>query len=459
MSRCRKFFAALMGWSIGSTLLRLAVIVLMTPLAAIAQNADLDLDMSDSVSEVDIGTQFDITMVAINHGPDAAQNVTVINPLPGGLSFIGCTATDGSCGLNGGGDVEASFSSLDAPPPGPEVEFETITLTVEVNQSASPGELIQNVATISSLTNDPGPQQNIAFVDIQVAGASADLQLTKEVSAESVVVGTQFNYTLTIENAGPDIAERVVLLDELPAELSFVSCSTGGVPNSNCELLPDGETFRASFESIGSGGSQDVTLTVELDESTPIGTEVVNQANVLSLDADDPDQKNNGDGASIIAAAAPEPLTFYLHGFDVAGTADGFTMDANPPSPPQPLNLNLINGPQWYSEPGLDGSFVAGDYELSFPCSLGIGLATTYALHRTAPDGSSPELMASLTQPLQICTGSQTITIPVSSAEAFDDERLRLRISTLLGLSITLDLGEDVKLVTPEFTEAGGDDF
>ncbi|MDO6580438.1 thrombospondin type 3 repeat-containing protein, partial [Photobacterium sp. 2_MG-2023] len=81
-------------------------------------------------------------------------------------------------------------------------------------------------------------------------------------------------------------------------------------------------------------------------------------------------------------------LRFYLHGLNVPGTAGGFTMNLTAPATPTPLTLNLINAPQWYSEPALDGSFEAGHFTLSFPCTLGLSLPTTYGLHRTAPDGT-----------------------------------------------------------------------
>ncbi len=292
--------------------------------------------------------------------------------------------------------------------------------------------------------------ENFALARYLGGSSGADLSLTKEASADSIIAGTEFDYTFTVSNSGPGDASNILLSDTLPTEINYVSCSA---PGGSCSF--DGTDFTAQFSTLAASGSHLVTLTAELDATVTPGSEIQNSALVVAAE-DDPDQNNNSASASFIAAAVPEPLRFYLHGYDVPGTAGGFTMDFNPPSPPTPLSLNLAAAPRWYSEPALDGSFVSGDFVLQFPCSLGIGLATTYALHRTALDGSSPDLIGSTTQPLQVCVGTQTVSIPVNSAEDFDNERLRLRISTLLGLSITLDLGENVWLDTTEFTEDNG---
>ncbi|WP_250465037.1 hypothetical protein [Microbulbifer litoralis] len=289
---------------------------------------------------------------------------------------------------------------------------------------------------------------DFAIVRFLGGAPNADLSVVKEPSLESVAIGTEFNYTFTINNAGPGQANNILLSDTLPVELSYISCSA---PTGICNF--NGSDFTAEFSQLSPGNSHTVTLTVELDVATSPGEEIQNFASVLG-DENDPDMKNNSSSTSVTALAAPEALRFYLHGFDIPGTANGFTMDFSPPSPPAALALNLATAPSWYSEPSLDGSFVSGDFILQFPCSLGIGLATTYDLQRTALDGSNPETIGSKTQPLQVCTGTQTISIPVGNAEEFDEERLRLRISTLLGLSINLDLGENVWLDTTEFTES-----
>jgi uncharacterized repeat protein (TIGR01451 family) len=88
------------------------------------------------------------TTVITNHGPDAAANVTVNNPLPPHLSFNtnsgGCT-TAFPCSL---GTLNASATT-------------TITSLYVVNGSIS-GNVITNAATVSSPTFDPNSANNSA---------------------------------------------------------------------------------------------------------------------------------------------------------------------------------------------------------------------------------------------------------------------------------------------------------
>lgn len=57
----------------------------------------------------------------------------------------------------------------------------------------------------------------------------ADLRLTKTASKTSVVRGEELSYTLRIENIGRTTAKNVNIVDSLPAGLTFVFASSGGV--------------------------------------------------------------------------------------------------------------------------------------------------------------------------------------------------------------------------------------
>ena len=69
---------------------------------------------------------------------------------------------------------------------------------------------------------------------------SADLAVVQTVSVASPV-GSELTYILTVTNAGPHLATRVVLNDALPAGMTFVSASAsqGTVTQSAGNLTAD----------------------------------------------------------------------------------------------------------------------------------------------------------------------------------------------------------------------------
>jgi hypothetical protein len=235
--------------------------------------------------------------------------------------------------------------------------------------------------------------------------------------------------------------------DDLPAQVAFVSCTASG--GGSCVATPTG--FNASFDTLPSGESRTATLIAQLDAATPNGTVVENVATVIS-DRFDPELSNNGASASFMAVGGAHALRFYLHGNDIPGTAGGYTMNLTPPSPPVTLGVNLLSAPRWNSDPVLDGTFQAGNFRLRVPCTLGLGVITTFALHRVDADGSNSDRIGDTTQLLTLCFGQRTIDIPVATAEMFDGQRLQLVIASALGLNVNLTLNSNLWLDTTLFT-------
>lgn len=111
----------------------------------------------------------------------------------------------------------------------------------------------------------------------------ADLALSKVDAVDPVTLGDSIHYTLTTSNAGPDIAQNVVLTDTLPTGVSYVSA------------MPDQGTCSESagivtcnLGNIANGG-QSVVQLVGMTHGTGLLT---NQANVSS-NTFDPNTDNN----------------------------------------------------------------------------------------------------------------------------------------------------------------------
>jgi hypothetical protein len=135
-----------------------------------------------------------------------------------------------------------------------------------------------------------------------------------------------------------------------------------------------------------------------------------------------------------VGVTRPHTLTFYLRGHDIPETAGGFTMNQTPASS-QMLAVNLgINAPSWFSDPILDGIVLPGaTFKLAPPRTAGLNFAITYRLEITNPDGSGAQRLGEVTQVLSVGLGTQTITIPVSTPVVFNNQRLKLTISSIAG--------------------------
>ena len=115
-----------------------------------------------------------------------------------------------------------------------------------------------------------------------VISDQADLALTKSASTPTVTTGDAVTYTLPLANNGPSASSGIVVTDNLPASLSFVSCSSTGV--GVCGGTGNNRTV--SFASLASGGSESITLTASLGCSVPDQTIIANTGTVSVVTPD-----------------------------------------------------------------------------------------------------------------------------------------------------------------------------
>ena len=138
------------------------------------------------------------------------------------------------------------------------------------------------------------PDYLISIADNCQTGSqqSADLSLTKTDLPDPVVQGQNLVYTLTMSNAGPNIALDATLTDALPAGTTFVSITGGGTGGSwNCVVpaVGSGGTLTCTNQCFTVGGSFTFTLTVNVAAGCP---GISNTATASSLTAD-PNLANN----------------------------------------------------------------------------------------------------------------------------------------------------------------------
>jgi uncharacterized repeat protein (TIGR01451 family) len=111
----------------------------------------------------------------------------------------------------------------------------------------------------------------------------------------TAVTGTNVTFRINILNNATTTAENVVLADNLPASLAFVSCTApGGVCGGN------GPNRTLRYSSLGGGHGLNATLVANLSCATPHGAQIANAA-MLASSTPDVNPRNNASSATLTA--------------------------------------------------------------------------------------------------------------------------------------------------------------
>ena len=259
-----------------------------------------DLGVTKSSAEI-AGPDTDViyTIVMQNGGPDDAASATLTDPLPGSMTFVSVVQESGpamSCitpAVGSGGIVTCSAATF------PAGATATFTLIGHIPTGTS-GEFFTNIATVASSTFDPNVENDSSAAGLLVS--SVDTSLTKTGPA-TASANAGVSYVLTVSNAGPDIAQNLVVTDVLPAPTTFVSLIQDNGPTAICTTPTVGAngTVTCAFSALNPGSSAQFTLTINSGSAVAI----VNSASVAS-DNFDPDQANNSSSATTAVAQSAD---------------------------------------------------------------------------------------------------------------------------------------------------------
>ena len=179
------------------------------------QEADLVVSKTVNDDAPNVGDDVTFTIMLDNAGPSTARSPVLNDLLPQGLEYRSHTASAGTY-LPGTGvwtlpDLAAGTGN-------------TLTVVARVlAPTAGPARPATNTATATATTPDPNPLNNTA--DATVAPRQADLAVVKTVDDPTPNVGDTITFTIQVANRGPDTATSVVVNDQLPAGLTFVSAT------------------------------------------------------------------------------------------------------------------------------------------------------------------------------------------------------------------------------------------
>jgi len=216
-----------------------------------------------------------------NDGPAAADNVTVVDTLPSGVSFVSASPPPSSVS---GQTITWNFGTLGSGASG------SISVTVQSSSALTNGTQLTNQVQITTTTAGDNPGDNGSSVT--TTGQRADVAVTKSSpNIFPLASGQQVTYYLDFTNLGPAVAANVVLADVAPPQITGVSwsctsgCSGSGTGNSisiNLGTLAASATGRVTVTGTAQTtvAREDFINTATISTSTPETNTTNNQSSV-----------------------------------------------------------------------------------------------------------------------------------------------------------------------------------
>jgi len=267
---------------------------------ALAQSSDMTI-LKTGPAQAAADTDVSYSVSVGNNGPDASLEVTVVDNIPAGMTFVSethdpaFTCTTPTVGATG--TVTCTSPSLAF---GATASF---TFVFHIDANAQAGAQFSNVATVSvpdvmvggnPQNSDPNEENNSSLaLTVIPPPPSGDIGVTKT-GPNAAGPDTDVVYTITFFNAGPDSDAEATLTDTLPGTMTFVSLSQSGASvNCTTPAVGSGGTVTCTGAPFAANASTTLTLTGHIPAVTPLGATFTNTAAVSGSN----DQNSENDQA------------------------------------------------------------------------------------------------------------------------------------------------------------------
>ncbi len=249
----------------------------------IPQQIDLEVTKLISDEKPNVGDPLTFTIAISNTGSSVATGVAVQDALSAGFGTIS-GISDG--GIDNGTTVDWSgltvpvgsnsrvltFEAEVLPPSGAVNEYRNTVQITASDQSDSD----------STVNNDDGDQSEDDEANVVAIPQQADLSISKTADLTNPTVGDTVTFTVTVANAGPDIASGVSVTDVLPAGYTLTAVNNGGVLVGNT----------ASWTGLGilaNNGAVSLSYEATVETPTSATNEYLNRVQITGSDQFDPD--------------------------------------------------------------------------------------------------------------------------------------------------------------------------
>ena len=129
---------------------------------------------------------------------------------------------------------------------------------INVSVNSVDERVITNYAEVSSDQIDLFNGNDYVSEDTTI-GRSAELSVVKTADVDTAIAGGNITYTIQVTNHGPSTAQNVVVIDNLPSEVDFVSANPA--PNQIIN-----QTLKFNILSLGVEESFSILVNVTVKE-------------------------------------------------------------------------------------------------------------------------------------------------------------------------------------------------
>ncbi len=400
----------------------------------VVNSSGLNVMKSVSASEAGVGDTLTYTVHIQNSGTVAATNVSFLDPIPSGTTFVANSVT-----INGtqqpGLDPTIGFPLANIPVGSMvTVIFQVLVTSVPTNR------VLPNNANVTADFQVSPLQPPITIVTISNIVVTrvnvGSIHVIKSVNTPQAGVGDTLTYTILIQNTGTVLATNIIFQDPIPSGATFVANSVtingvvqqgadpiAGFPVTNIPVgQTDTITFQVTVTSVPSGGNirnqSNVTASFLINPAGPPITTVTNSNFVVTQV--NTAQLNIQKSSSVQQAALGETYTYSVvirNNGTVLATNVSF-LDPIAPETTFVTNSVTINGT---AQPGFDPNVgftlpnIAAGTSLTVTFQVTVVAPSTHGAVLNAASATATFLLNPLQPPVTTTNSSNmtVVTIPL----------------------------------------------
>ena len=377
---------------------------------AYAALVDIVVNQSDSPDPVPSGGTLTYTIHVDNNGPDDATGVVLTDTIPAGTTFVSRTTTKGTC--SGTTTTTCNIGDL--------VNGERATVTIVVTVPNTAG-TINNTATATR--NEPDSNAtNDSDTNATTVTVSSNMSITKTDSADPVVQGQNYTYSIIPRNNGPQAlgaAEVITVIDNIPLGMRLRSIPTGTgwtCTSSGGATFPQNGPVDVTCTRTGALAVNANANTITVPVVATSTGNLINQASVSSTMPDNNTANNTVTQSTTINQAADMTISKTNSANSPLGAGQTYTYTVQPRLiigdttgatvriiDPLPNNILVTTNPT--ITPLASGSWSCGYFEAP-------ALTTPVAVPFTVSAGYPVTLVCTSTDPF---TNSATTTLNLAN--------------------------------------------